>query len=77
MKHRKAEEENSRLQNLANMKAVVDRNADKDVIIADLLAACKAILALWDKHGLGNDHNESDPVYYQSRAAIARAEGRG
>ena len=38
-----------------------------------LLAALKATMALWDKHGLGDDDNESEPVYVAARNALRRA----
>jgi len=43
---------------------------------ADLFAACKAVEALWRKHGLGDDDDESEPVWNLLRRAIAKAEGR-
>jgi hypothetical protein len=42
----------------------------------DLLAACKAVEALWRKHGLGDDDAESEPVWNMLRRAIAKAEER-
>ncbi len=42
----------------------------------DLFAACKAVEALWRKHGLGDDDAESEPVWNLLRRAIAKAEGR-
>ncbi|MCK6458237.1 MAG: hypothetical protein L6Q92_17120, partial [Phycisphaerae bacterium] len=36
---------------------------------ADLLAACKAVEALWRKHGLGDDDAESEPVWNLLRRA--------
>ena len=42
----------------------------------DLLAACKAVEALWGKHGLGDDDAESEPVWNMLRRAIAKAEQR-
>jgi hypothetical protein len=41
----------------------------------DLLAAATATLALWEKHGLGDSDDESEPVYYALVKAV-RAEQR-
>ena len=40
----------------------------------DLLEAAKATLSLWNKYGLGDDDNESEPVYMALKKAIAKAE---
>jgi hypothetical protein len=40
----------------------------------NLLAAAKATLALWDKNGLGDDDEESEPVYTTLAQAIESAE---
>jgi len=54
-----------------------NRDANALLIAAspDLLEAAEAALKLWDKHGLGDDDDESAPVYSQLRAAIAKAKG--
>jgi hypothetical protein len=53
-------------------------NANARLIAAapDLLAAGKAVAALWAKHGLGDDDAESEPVWDALRHAIGRAEGQ-
>ncbi|MCK6458138.1 MAG: hypothetical protein L6Q92_16610 [Phycisphaerae bacterium] len=43
---------------------------------ADLFTACKAVEALWRKHGLGDDDAESEPVWNLLRRAISKAEGK-
>ena len=40
----------------------------------DMLYALNEIRALWDKHGLGNDEQESGPVYRLMVEAIKRGE---
>jgi hypothetical protein len=40
----------------------------------NLLTAAKATLALWDKHGLGDDDQETEPVYTMLAIAIEGAE---
>jgi len=42
----------------------------------DMLYALKEIRALWDKHGLGDDEDESGPVYRLMVEAIRRGEGK-
>jgi hypothetical protein len=42
----------------------------------DMLYALNEIRALWDKHGLGNDEQESGPVYRLMVEAIRRGEGK-
>ena len=42
----------------------------------DMLYALNEIRALWDKHGLGNDEQESGPVYRLMVEAIKRGEGK-
>lgn len=39
-----------------------------------LLAAAKTALALWEKHGLGDDDSESEPVRTALVEAIAKVE---
>ena len=41
----------------------------------DMLYALNEIRALWDKHGLGNDEQESGPVYRLMVEAIKKGEG--
>ena len=41
-----------------------------------LLYALTEIKRLWDKHGLGNDEQESGPVYRLMIEAIKRGEGK-
>ena len=41
-----------------------------------LLYALNEIRALWDKHGLGNDEQESGPVYRLMVEAIKKGEGK-
>ena len=53
-----------------------DANAHVIAAAPDLLAAAKAVAALWAKHGLGDDDNESTPVWDALQRAIARADGR-
>jgi hypothetical protein len=47
------------------------KNANQ--INAELIAAAKAALDLWKKHGLGDDAAESEPVYNALAAAIRNA----
>ena len=42
----------------------------------DMLYALNEIRALWDKHGLGNDEQESGPVYRLMVEAIKKGEGK-
>jgi hypothetical protein len=58
-------------------EVVAEQDANAALIAAapELLAALKATKALWDKHGLGDDDAESEPVYYQLCAALAKAKG--
>ena len=41
-----------------------------------LLRAAELTLALWNKHGLGDDDQESEPVYRLLRSAVAEAKGQ-
>lgn len=41
----------------------------------DLLEAVREILALWSRHGLGNNHTEFEQVYTLLRSAFAKAMG--
>lgn len=43
----------------------------------NLLAVAEDTLALWKKHGLGDDDAESEPVYRALQNAIARGKGHG
>ncbi|MBP1596650.1 MAG: hypothetical protein H6Q05_2027 [Acidobacteria bacterium] len=38
-----------------------------------LLKAAKATMRLWDKHGLGDEEDESEPVYRALKNAIVRS----
>lgn len=40
----------------------------------ELLKAARATLDLWEKHGLGDDEVESEPVYARLKRAVERAE---
>ena len=42
----------------------------------DMLYALTEIKRFWDKHGLGNDEQESGPVYRLMVEAIRRGEGK-
>ena len=42
----------------------------------DMLYALTEIKRLWDKHGLGNDEQESGPVYRLMVEAIKRGNGK-
>ena len=42
----------------------------------DMLYALNEIRALWDKHGLGDNEDESGPVYRLMVEAIRRGEGK-
>ncbi len=49
-------------------------NARLVVVAPALLEAAKAVRALWAKHGLGDDDNESGQVWDALNDAIARSE---
>lgn len=53
-----------------------DANAHLIAAAPDLLAAAKAVAALWAEHGLGDDDAQSEPVWNALQRAITRAEGR-
>ena len=42
--------------------------------LEDLVEAARAALDLWNRHGLGDDENESEPVYAQLNLALVNAE---
>lgn len=50
--------------------AITVLKAAKTTIDTELLSAARQALALWDKHGLGDDPNESDPVHAQLKEAV-------
>lgn len=41
-----------------------------DVQRESLLEAARATFRLWAKHGMGDDHNESDPIFYALKEAL-------
>jgi hypothetical protein len=46
--------------------------ADAHVATAPLLDAARKTLALWDIHGMGDDEDESEPIYTALRKAVER-----
>jgi hypothetical protein len=44
------------------------------MVNVESLRAARAALYLWDKHGLGYDEAESEPIYTRLKAAVERAE---
>jgi len=51
----------------------MDNGQVMTALLENLLRASQATMALWNEHGLGDDENESEPVYNQLRCAISDA----
>ena len=48
-------------------------NDNEAAVLADLLDAAEQTMSLWIRHGLGDDENESGPVYLKLERAILNA----